>query len=171
MSKLYLLPILATAGLASAQETPVVKQFAGCYGLRVVAHPTTKNRDVNVLPKRFQLTSHASPYRNNPAKKLFRARNLDPKIRWDLPLSYWTVTEDGYLEIDWSTGYVGYGVKLGGTKTPTKAQHIFGPTPIRSRWIHSALATLWEYTSTGLNAEIQRSRVVCGGSRSSLGYL
>ena len=111
---LYLLLILASTGLASAQETGIIKQFAGCYVLRVVAqHPAVNTDD---LPKRFQLTSQPFPLRRDSAEKLFTARSLDPKKRWDLQLSSWTVTDDGYLQINWSTGYVGYGVKLGWNK-------------------------------------------------------
>ena len=116
MLKLYLLLILAGTGLASAQESSVAKQFAGCYVLRVVAQHPAKMRDVDVLPKRFQLTSHPYRYDKDPEGKLFTARSLDPKIRWDLWLSFWTVTDDGYLQIEWSTGYVGYRVKLGWNK-------------------------------------------------------
>jgi hypothetical protein len=116
MSRLYLLLILASTGFASAQETGVTKQFAGCYVLSVVAQHPTMNRDNDVLPKRFLLTSHSFPYHKDSAGKIFKARSLDPKIRWDLPLSSWTVTDDGYLQISWSTGYVGYRVKLGWDK-------------------------------------------------------
>jgi hypothetical protein len=116
MWKLYLLLILASTGFASAQETGVTKQFAGCYVLRVVTQHPAKNRHVDVLPKRFQLTSHPFPYDRDPAGT-FAARSLDPKIRWDLWLSSWTVTDDGYLQIDWSTGYVGYRVKVGWSKS------------------------------------------------------
>jgi hypothetical protein len=116
MSKLYLLVILVSTALTTAQEIGVTKQFAGCYVLRVVAQHPASNRDYNVLPKRFLLTSHPSPYDKDSAGKIFTARSLDPKIRWDLSLSSWTVTDDGYLQISWSTGYVGYGVKLGWNK-------------------------------------------------------
>lgn len=112
MSKLYLLLTLAATGLASAQETAVTKQFAGCYVLRVVAQHRAMNRNYDVLPKRFLLTSHPFADKDS-AGKVFTARSLDPKIRFDLSLSSWTVTHDGYLQIIWSTGYVGYGVKLG----------------------------------------------------------
>jgi len=73
-------------------------------------------RDDDVLPNRFLLTSHPFPYHKDSAGQIFTARSLDPKMRWDLPLSSWTVTDDGYLQIIWSTGYVGYGVKLGWSK-------------------------------------------------------
>jgi hypothetical protein len=65
--------------------------------------------------KRFQLTSHPYPYHTDSAGKTFVARNLET-IRWDLSLSSWTVTDDGYLQIIWSTGYAGYGIKLGWSK-------------------------------------------------------
>jgi hypothetical protein len=81
--------------------------------LHAVARRPAKNRTDDVLPMRFQLTSRPSPYDTDSAGKTFVARNLDSKIRWDLSLSYWTVTDNGYLQIIWSTGYVGYGVKLG----------------------------------------------------------
>lgn len=116
MSKLYLLLILASAGVGSAQETDVTKQFAGCYVLRVVAQHPAKKRDDDILPRRFQLTSQPSSYQSGPAGKLFGLRSLDPKRRWDSWLSYWTVTDDGYLQIAWNTGFVGYGVKLGWNK-------------------------------------------------------
>jgi hypothetical protein len=81
----------------------------------VAHHPATNGND-DVLPKRFLLTSQPFRYHKESAEKIFAARNLDPKIRWDLSLSSWTVTDDGYLKIVWSTGYVGYGVKLGWNK-------------------------------------------------------
>jgi len=114
MSKLCLLLILASTGLASAQETGATKQFAGCYVLRVVAQHPVMSGDYDVLPKRFLLTSH--PYHKDSAGKIFTARSLDPKIRWDMSLSSWTVADDGYLQIIWSTGYVGYGGRLGWNK-------------------------------------------------------
>jgi hypothetical protein len=115
MRKLCILVILASTHLVAAQEKAMIEQFAGCYVLHVVArHPAT-NRAGDVLPKRFQLTSHPYPYHTDSAGGTFVARNLET-IRWDLSLSSWTVTDDGYLQIIWSTGYAGYGIKLGWSK-------------------------------------------------------
>jgi hypothetical protein len=155
MSKLYLLLILASTGLASAQETGVIKQFAGCYVLRVVEQHPAMNRDYDVLPKRFLLTSHPSPYHKDSAGKIFTARSLDPKIRWDLSLSSWTVTGDGYLQISWSTGYVGYGVKLGWNKDSYRGTAHY--------WTDTDLLPLDPFTTRNSTA-VHAHRVECKDS-------
>jgi hypothetical protein len=94
----------------------VIEQFAGCYVLHAVARHPTMNRAEDVLPTRFQLTGDPFPSHTDSAGKIFVARNLDSKIPWDLSLSSWTVTDDGYLHIIWSTGYVGYGMQLSRSK-------------------------------------------------------
>lgn len=94
----------------------MTEQFAGCYVLNALARHPAMNRAEDVLPKRFRLTSQPFPYHTDSAGKIFVARNLDSKIRWDLSLSSWTVTDDGYIQITWSTGYVGYGIRLGWSK-------------------------------------------------------
>jgi hypothetical protein len=116
MWKLCLLIILASTNLVAAQEKVLTEQFAGCYVLHAVARHPAINRAENVLPTRFQLTSRPSPYHTDSVGKIFVARNLDSKIRWDLSLSSWTVTDNGYLQVIWSTGYVGYGIHLGWSK-------------------------------------------------------
>jgi hypothetical protein len=47
---------------------------------------------------------------------LFVARNLDSKIHSDLSLSSWRVTDDGYIQIIWSTRFDGYGIQLSRSK-------------------------------------------------------
>ena len=114
MHKLCLLIILASTPLWG-QETAIAKEFAGCYVLHVPARHPAMNRAEDVLPKRFQLTSRPA-YDPHSTGKIFVAQNLDSNIRWSLSPSSWTVGQDGSLQIIWSTGYVGYGIKLTGSK-------------------------------------------------------
>lgn len=64
-------------------------------------------------PRRFQLTMRPST-----DKGAFLVRTLDPKVG-DSPLmasmSSWKANLDGTLHIVWSTGYVGYDVRLSGS--------------------------------------------------------
>jgi hypothetical protein len=63
------------------------------------------------LPRRFVLTARAYAH-STSAKKNFVPRNLDAKVRWDLPLPSWIAKDDGTLQIIWSTGYVGWDIHL-----------------------------------------------------------
>jgi hypothetical protein len=85
--------------------------FMGCYELRIEGSPPFTSGEYNVLPRRFQLTDQPS------IRGRFIAKNLDSKIRWDLPLSSWVVNPNGSLDIVFSTGFIGWNLQMAGSRT------------------------------------------------------
>jgi hypothetical protein len=143
MRNLFLLVVFTGAHFAVAQDIAVAEQLAGCYVLRVLTeHHTT--RKVEILPRRFQLTTRPSSYQYGTSRKRFVARNLDSKIRWDLSTSSWTVTNDGSLQIAWSTGNVGCGMLVKGFKDSFRGTARYwadtDPDPFDARSIRNSIA-------------------------------
>lgn len=110
----FVLP-LVMAHFAIAQEDTSRRsfEFIGCYELRVVGENQSKASNPkknDLLPKRFELT-----LRPSTDKGAFVVRNLDSKA-WDsslmASLSSWNTGVDRTVHLVWSTGYVGYDVRL-----------------------------------------------------------
>lgn len=102
--------LLVSGNVAAAQMGRAPQGFAGCYQLNVKGLHPAKTYGDQFLPKRFQLTTR-------PLKEGFVVRNLDPSVRWDLPLAFWDVKNESRLEITWSTGFVGWEIQLVGSYT------------------------------------------------------
>jgi hypothetical protein len=107
------LVLVSGAHLAIAQENAIrgSLEFVGCYELHVVGERQTKTKNTeDLFPRRFQLVMRPS------ADKVgFAVRTLDPKVADSslmASMSSWNANLDGTLRIVWSTGYVGYGVRL-----------------------------------------------------------
>jgi len=105
---------------ATAQDGGLAKwylqarQVAGCYQLRVPGWTPKDVKQHYVLPMQFQLT--LSP--DSGRRGWFTARNLDSQVMIG---SSWTVDSHGALLLDWSTGYVGYNIRVTGS-----AEHLRG---------------------------------------------
>jgi hypothetical protein len=113
MKALFLIFLLTCGHVVTAQDSKAAQAFAGCYELEVegwqgwrLFRPSADD----VLPKRFELTTR-------PIEEGFAVRNLDSKVRSNLPLSSWNVKDKGKIEIVWSTGYVGWNIQLSGSGT------------------------------------------------------
>ena len=102
--KVLLLVFLLTCGrVGIAQDSKAAQAFAGCYELRVKGwHPFTS---FDLLPTRFQLTTR-------PIERGFAVKSFDASVRKELPLSSWNLKDDGKIEIIWSTGFVGWEIRL-----------------------------------------------------------
>jgi hypothetical protein len=98
---------MAGTQLTFSQSSASPESVAGCYELRVLEWRLFGEPER--LPRRFELTTRAY---SSSTKKRFVLRNLDSKVRWDLPLSSWTARDDGTVQIVWSTGFVGWDVHL-----------------------------------------------------------
>jgi hypothetical protein len=95
--------LLAVVHFAGAQDSKAPQALAGCYELKVKGwHPFTS---FDLLPTRFQLTTRAVNHG-------FAVRNFDASVREELPLSFWNLKGDGKIEIVWSTGFVGWKIRL-----------------------------------------------------------
>ena len=76
MKSLFLIFLLLSIGVASAQEDKPTQAFSGCYELKVEGwHPARTYSD-QFLPRRFQLTGKATKLGLVP-------KNLDSNIRYD----------------------------------------------------------------------------------------
>jgi hypothetical protein len=105
MKTVFLIFLLAIGHFEDAQDSKEPQALAGCYELKVKGwHPFTS---LDLLPTRFQLTTRA-------ANHGFLVRNIDARVREELPLSFWNVKGDGKIEIVWSTGFVGWKIRLNG---------------------------------------------------------
>lgn len=106
------LVLVSGAHLAIAQENAIrgSLEFAGCYELHVVGERQTKTKNTeDLFPRRFQLVMRPSD------KDGFAVRTLDPKVADSslmASMSSWNANLDSTLRIVWSTGYVGYSVRL-----------------------------------------------------------
>ena len=104
--KFWFLVFLVMCGqVASTQDRKAAQAFEGCYELRVEGRQPLLNYGNQFLPKRFQLKAE----RVNGG---YAVKNLDSKVRWDLPLSSWRLKGEQGVEITWSTGYVGWDIQL-----------------------------------------------------------
>jgi len=109
MRCLCFIVLVLGALLASAQSSAPPESFAGCYELRVPGWHLLSETNGR-LPRQFRLTKR--PFVTSPSRR-FAAENQDSRIRWKLSgLSSWTVKDDGMLQIVWSTGFVGYDIRL-----------------------------------------------------------
>src|SRR5258708_34341881 len=99
--------LMAGARLTFSQAVGSTEAVTGCYELRLLN--TLGEAGAERLPRRFVLTTRAY---STSTKKSFVVRNLDPKVRWDLPLSSWNAKEDGTLQSAWRTGCVGWNIHL-----------------------------------------------------------
>lgn len=102
MKGLFLIFLFTCGYIAAAQDSKAAQAFAGCYELRVEGW---RSVITSSPPRRFQLTTR-------PAESGFEARDLDSKEHWNLQLTAWNVTDEGKVEIGWSTGFVGWGILL-----------------------------------------------------------
>jgi len=107
MRTLSFIVLMAGAHFTFSQTVGSTEAVTGCYELRLLN--TLGEAGAERLPRRFVLTTRAY---STSTKKSFVVRNLDPKVRWDLPLSSWNAKEDGTLQIVWSTGFVGWNIHL-----------------------------------------------------------
>lgn len=103
MKGLFLIFLLTCGYIAAAQDSKAAQAFAGCYELRVEGW---RSFILDSPPRRFQLTTR-------PVESGFEARDLDSK-RWEgsTTLTAWNVTDEGKVEIGWSTGFVGWDILL-----------------------------------------------------------
>ena len=105
MKTLFVMLLIAYGQVGLAQDSEAIYAFVGCYELRVEKQEHVVNYGRDVLPRRFELKAEH-------AYGGFAVKNLDPKVRWSLPLSSWHFTGKGDIEITFSTGYVGWTVQL-----------------------------------------------------------
>ena len=116
MRLLYVVLPLVSAHFVMAQDDAFRRslEFVGCYELHVsAARPSNARKSDDLLPRRFQLTMR--PSTDNGA---FLVRILDPKVADSslmASMSSWNANLDGTIHIVWSTGYVGYDVRLSGS--------------------------------------------------------
>ena len=107
------LVLVSGAHLAIVQENAIRRslEFVGCYELHVVGERQTKTKNTeDLFPRRFQLVMRPSADKDG-----FAVRTLDPKVADSslmASMSSWNANLDGTLSIVWSTGYVGYSVRL-----------------------------------------------------------
>jgi hypothetical protein len=106
MKTLLVILLIAFGQAGLAQDGEAVQAFVGCYELRVERSQVVfGNYGFKFLPKRFELKAE-------PVFGGFAVKNLDSKVRWDLPLSSWRIKDDGTIALDWSTGYVGWNIQF-----------------------------------------------------------
>jgi hypothetical protein len=104
--KMLLVVLLIAYGQWGLAQDREPQAFVGCYDLRVERQKrVVDSYRREILPKRFELKAE-HVYGG------FAVKNLDSKIRWDLPLSSWRVKDDGDIEITFSTGYVGWTIQM-----------------------------------------------------------
>lgn len=99
---LALVVMCGQVGLAGDVEA--THAFVGCYELRIEGRPRVDYGN-QFLPKRFELKAEH-------AFGGFAVKNLDSRVRSDLPLSSWHLKDDGSISLVWSTGYVGWQIHL-----------------------------------------------------------
>src|SRR5260221_8219266 len=99
--KILLATLLVSLGQAMLAQDQVVKEFAGCYELRVERSKYVfENYGHQFLPKGLELTD------------VYSVRGFDSKVRSDMPLSSWRVKGDDTVELEVSTGFVGWHIQL-----------------------------------------------------------
>lgn len=100
--KILLATLLVGLGQAALAQDQIVEEFAGCYELRVERSKYVfENYGHQFLPKGLELTAERG------ALGRFAVRGFDSKTRSDLPLSSWRVKDDGTVDLEVSTGFVG----------------------------------------------------------------
>jgi len=105
--KILLATLLVSIGQAALAQDQVIKEFAGCYELRVERSKyVLENYGHQFLPNGLELTTE------HGALGRLKVRGFDSKTRSDLPLSSWGVKDDGTVELEVSTGFVGWHIKL-----------------------------------------------------------
>ena len=105
--KILLATLLISLGQAMLAQDQVVKELAGCYELRVERSKyVSENYGHQFLPKGLELTAERA------ALGRLAVRGFDSKDRSDLPLSSWRVKDDGTVELEVSTGFVGWHIQL-----------------------------------------------------------
>src|SRR5690349_54773 len=99
--KILLATLLVSLGQATLAQDQVVKDLAGCYELRVERSKYAfENYGHQFLPKGFELTD------------ILAVRGFDSIVRSDMPLSSWRMKGDGTVELEMSTGFVGWHIQL-----------------------------------------------------------
>jgi len=105
--KIPLAILLVSLGQATLAQDQVVKELAGCYELRVERSKNVfENYGYQILPHGLELTAERG------ALGGFAVRGFDSKTRSDMPLSSWRVKDDGTVELEVSTGFVGWNFQL-----------------------------------------------------------
>lgn len=105
--KILLATLLVSLGQVTLAEDQVVKELAGCYELRVERPKYFfENDGRQILPKGLELTAERG------ALGRLAVRGFDSKTRSDMPLSSWRVKDDGTVELEVSTGFVGWHIQL-----------------------------------------------------------
>lgn len=106
MKTLFAILLIVCGRTALAQDRGAVQAFVGCYELRVERKRYIfDNEGRDVLPKRFELKAEHF-------NAGLVAENLDPNVRFDLPLSSWRIKSEEGIEITFSTGFVGWTIQL-----------------------------------------------------------
>ena len=105
--KIVLAILLITIGKATLAQDQAIKELVGCYEVRVERSKYVfENYGHQFLPKGLELTAVRG------ALGRFAVRGFDSKIRSDMPLSSWRVNDDGAVELEISTGFVGWHIRL-----------------------------------------------------------
>ena len=105
--RILLAILLLSSGQAALAQDQAVRELVGCYELRVERSKLVfKNYGHQFLPKGLELTAVRGPLGS------FAVRGFDSKIRSDMPFSSWRVNNDGAVELEISTGFVGWHIHL-----------------------------------------------------------
>jgi hypothetical protein len=123
-------------GMAAQDQTTVSdspERWTGCYQLRVV--PKDLGQQVwGKLPRRFQLLAASAGHKKLP--ELRKATILDSRFKRLAWFSWWHLSADGKLKVQWASLYVGYfaslsqwGDELEGTVQPYSDYQPDGPYP------------------------------------------
>jgi len=105
--KILLAILLVGLGQASLAQDRVVKELVGCYELRVErSQHVFENYGHEILPKGVELTAERG------ALGRFAVRGFTSTARLNLPISSWSVKDDGTVELEISTGFVGWHIQL-----------------------------------------------------------
>ena len=84
--KILLAILLISSGQAVLAQDQAAQELVGCYEVRVERSKVVfENFGHQFLPKRLELTAERG------ALGRLAVRNLDSKVRWDLPFSSWRV--------------------------------------------------------------------------------
>lgn len=104
MKYLFVVLLVTCGQVGLSQDREATQAVVGCYELRIEGRPRIDYGN-QFLPKRFELKAE-------PVYGGFAAKNLDSRVRWDLPFSSWRIKDDGSVTLVWSTGYVGWDIQL-----------------------------------------------------------
>lgn len=125
MRIVYIAALLAGAHLAFAQTGAYVESFPGCYELRVLERHVLGEPER--LPRRFRLSRGAHVYVT--PEKNFVQQDSGSNEFWSSELSSWNATDRDTLQVIWSTGFIGWDIRLNKSRSELRGwAHYFTDT-------------------------------------------